>query len=165
MKIHMLRAAITAMALATTAITVWSQSTSPSNAPGTSPSASTGNPQRDFSQRDFGRIEFQRSCASCHGASGKGDGPVVPYLQKSPPDLTQLAKRNQGVFPFQRLYDVIEGGKLPAHGTRDMPVWGMQYRMEDGEHYSDSNMPYDPEALVRSRILALLEYLNRVQVR
>ncbi len=120
---------------------------------------------RDFGSRDFGQREFQRSCASCHGTSGKGDGVLVPYLRRSPPDLTQLTKNNQGVFPFQRLYDVIEGGKLPAHGSRDMPVWGRQYRMEDAEYHADSTVPYDPEALARSRILGLLEYLHRIQAR
>ncbi len=121
--------------------------------------------RRDFSSRDFGQREFQRSCASCHGSTAKGDGTLVPYLRRSPPDLTQLAKSNQGVFPFQRLYDVIEGGKLPAHGSRDMPVWGTQYKVEDAEYHSDSTLPYDPEALARSRILGLLEYLNRIQAR
>jgi len=120
---------------------------------------------RDFSSPDFGQREFQRSCASCHGTTARGDGPLVPYLRKSPPDLTRLARSNQGVFPFQRLYDVIEGGALPVHGSRDMPVWGTQYRVEDAEYHTDSNLPYDPEALVRSRILGLLEYLNRIQVR
>ena len=129
----------------------------------TPPAASSD--ARNIGSRDFGRREFQRSCASCHGATGKGDGVLVEFLRRSPPDLTQLSRRNQGVFPFQRLYDVIEGGGLAAHGTRDMPVWGTQYRVEDAEYHSDSTQPYDAEALVRSRILSLLEYLNRIQVR
>ncbi len=133
--------------------------------PSTGTASASSAARRDFSSRDFGQREFQRSCASCHGASGKGDGALVPYLRRSPPDLTQLARANQGVFPLQRLYDVIEGGKLAAHGTRDMPVWGTQYRMEDAEYHTDSTLPYDPEALARSRILGLLEYLNRIQAR
>lgn len=127
-----------------------------------SPSSST---RRDIGSRDFGQREFQRSCASCHGTGGKGDGVLVPHLRRSPPDLTQLARNNQGVFPFQRLYEVIDGDKLPAHGTRDMPVWGLQYRVEDAEYYSDSGLTYDPQALARARILGLLEYLNRIQTR
>lgn len=112
---------------------------------------------------DFGKREFEANCASCHAATGKGNGVMVPYLSKSPPDLTQLAKNNQGVFPMARLYEVIEGAKVPAHGSRDMPVWGMDYRIKDAEHYMD--VPYDAEGLVRARILALLEYLNRLQAR
>lgn len=112
---------------------------------------------------DFGKREFEANCASCHGLTGKGNGSVAELLRKSPPDLTLLAKNNQGVFPMARLYDVIEGANVPAHGSRDMPVWGRDYRIKDAEHYMD--VPYDAEALVRARILALLEYLNRLQVR
>lgn len=144
---------------------VWAAQAAAQTTPANQAPTAGASARRDFSSRDFGRREFQRSCASCHGSSAKGDGPLVPYLRRSPPDLTQLARSNQGVFPFQRLYDVIEGGKLPAHGSRDMPVWGTQYKMEDAEYHSDSTLPYDPEALARSRILGLLEYLNRIQAR
>lgn len=112
---------------------------------------------------DFGKREFESNCASCHGKSGKGDGPLKEMLNKSPPDLTQLAKNNNGVFPMDRLYKVIEGTDTPAHGSRDMPVWGLDYRIQAGEYYMD--VPYDPEAYVRTRILALLEYINRLQAK
>jgi len=112
---------------------------------------------------DFGKREFEANCASCHGITGKGNGSVAELLRKSPPDLTLLAKNNQGVFPMARLYDVIEGANVPAHGSRDMPVWGRDYRIKDAEYYMD--VPYDAEAMVRARILALLEYLNRLQAR
>lgn len=112
---------------------------------------------------DYGKREFESNCASCHGVSGKGNGPLGELLKRSPPDLTVLAKNNQGVFPMSRLYEVIEGANVPAHGSRDMPVWGRDYRIKDAEYYVDT--PYDPAALVRSRILALLEYINRLQVR
>jgi mono/diheme cytochrome c family protein len=112
---------------------------------------------------DFGKREFETNCASCHGTTGKGNGVMVPYLSKSPPDLTLLAKKNQGVFPMGRLYEVIEGSNVPAHGTRDMPVWGVDYRIKDAEHYMET--PYDAAGLVRARILALLEYMNRLQAK
>jgi mono/diheme cytochrome c family protein len=113
--------------------------------------------------RDFGKSEFEASCASCHGTSGKGNGPLVSLLRRSPPDLTLLAKNNQGVFPMNRLYEVIDGENVPAHGSRDMPVWGRAYRMMDAQYYYDTE--YDAKALVRARILALLEYINKLQVR
>lgn len=112
---------------------------------------------------DFGKREFESNCASCHGVNGKGNGPITDLLKKSPPDLSMLAKKNGGVFPMERLYKVIEGGDVAAHGTRDMPVWGRDYRIQAAEHYMDA--PYDPEAYVRARILALLEYINRLQVK
>lgn len=112
---------------------------------------------------DFGKREFEANCASCHGVSGKGNGPIVDLLRKSPPDLTVLAKKNNGVFPMARLYDVIDGADVPSHGSRDMPVWGRDYKTKAAEYYMD--VPYDSEAYVRGRILALLEYINRLQVK
>lgn len=112
---------------------------------------------------DFGKREFETNCASCHGKDGKGKGPLVEMLRRSPPDLTQLAKNNQGVLPMNRLYEVIEGADVPAHGGRDMPVWGLDYRIKDAEYFMET--PYDASAMVRSRILALLEYINRLQAR
>lgn len=112
---------------------------------------------------DVGKREFEANCASCHGRDGKGAGPITDLLKRSPPDLTQLAKRNGGVLPMARLYEVIEGANVPGHGTRDMPVWGRDYRIKDAEHYGE--VPYDPEALVRARILSLLEYINRIQAK
>lgn len=111
---------------------------------------------------DLGKREFEANCASCHGVSGKGGGVLLEFLKRSPPDLTQLAKNNKGVFPMARLYDVIEGGNVPVHGARDMPVWGREYRIKDAEYYGEVN--YDSTALVRARILTLLEYINRLQV-
>jgi mono/diheme cytochrome c family protein len=112
---------------------------------------------------DVGKREFEANCASCHGMDGKGRGPLVEFLRKSPPDLTQLTKTNQGVFPMNRLYTTIEGENVPAHGSRDMPVWGRDYRQKDAEYYMDA--PYDAQGLVRARILSLLEYIHRLQVK
>jgi len=113
--------------------------------------------------QDFGKSEFEANCASCHGLDGKGAGPLQDLLRQSPTDLTLLAKNNQGIFPLARLYDVIDGQNVPSHGTRDMPIWGRDYRVKDAAYYMD--LPYDAAALVRSRILALLEYINRIQAR
>ncbi len=112
---------------------------------------------------DFGKREFESKCASCHGKDAKGEGILKPYLARSAPDLTQAAKRNGGVFPLARLYETIEGSTVPAHGSRDMPVWGRDYRVEAAEYYRD--VPYNEDPFVRVRILALLEYLNRIQAR
>jgi mono/diheme cytochrome c family protein len=111
---------------------------------------------------DPGKREFDSNCASCHGADGKGGGIFVEYLRRSPPDLSQLSKRNGGVFPITRVYEVIEGAGA-GHGTRDMPIWGRDYRIQAAEYYVDA--PYNAEAYVRARILALAEYINRLQVK
>ena len=74
---------------------------------------------------DIGKSEFRSSCASCHGTDAKGKGPVSDQLKIPPPDLTMLAKNNNGVFPTNAVYETIDGLKtIPAHGTREMPIWG-----------------------------------------
>jgi mono/diheme cytochrome c family protein len=111
---------------------------------------------------DTGKREFDNNCAACHGKDGKGAGSITDLLKKSPPDLTTLSKRNGGVFPLARVYDIIEGAG-PGHGTRDMPAWGKAYSMQAADYYMD--VPYNSEAYVRARILALAEYMNRMQAK
>jgi mono/diheme cytochrome c family protein len=111
-----------------------------------------------------GKNEYQSNCAVCHGSDGKGAGAFVDFLKATPPDLTQLAKKNGGVFPLERVYNVIDGRQdVKGHGPRDMPIWGKDYQIKAGEHYGD--VAYDPEAYVRGRILALIDYLNRMQAK
>jgi mono/diheme cytochrome c family protein len=113
---------------------------------------------------DMGKREWHANCAACHGADGKGSGPITDLLKKSPGDLTTLAKKNNGVFPVARVYEVIDGTKdVKAHGTRDMPIWGQEYSVRAAEYYQD--IQYDPEVYVRARILALIDYLYRLQVK
>jgi hypothetical protein len=61
---------------------------------------------------------------------------------------------------MNRLYEVVEGAGVPAHGSRDMPVWGREYSMQDAQSGA-----YDSPAVVRARILTLLEYLSRIQAK
>lgn len=112
---------------------------------------------------DLGKKEFQENCVNCHGTNGKGYGPYVELLRRSPPDLTQLAKKNGGILPVNRMYETIEGANVPSHGSRDMPIWGNDYRIRAAEYYRD--VDYNPEAYVRARILALIEYIDRLQER
>ena len=119
--------------------------------------------------RDMGKIEYQSNCASCHGIGAKGDGPMSAELKKRPTDLTVLAKKNNGVFPLNYVYRVIDGrDPIASHGTREMPIWG--YRFVPPQHF-DLNLaddyiyspPTSPEPVVHARILAVIDYLNRIQ--
>lgn len=115
---------------------------------------------------DFGKREYDSNCASCHGLKGKGDGPLRPFLTKSPADLTTLSKRNAGIYPFHAVYAIIDGRQdVAAHGPGDMPVWGAEYSVKAAQAaYLDvPAVPYPPETFVRSRILALTEYISRLQ--
>ncbi|WP_296423936.1 cytochrome c [Yoonia sp.] len=114
----------------------------------------------------FGEFEYQNSCVACHGASGKGDGPVTDFLSGAvPPDLTVLQQNNGGVFPVAAVYDIIVGtDTASAHGTRDMPIWGNRFRQRVTESDDGNFSPLATERYVNARVLALTEYLASIQV-
>jgi mono/diheme cytochrome c family protein len=96
---------------------------------------------------DAGKAAYLSSCAACHGADGKGDGILSSVLKVPPADLTTLARRNNGEFPITAVSEIIDGRTLiAAHGSREMPIWGF-------------------DAMVRSRIALIVDYLNRIQVK
>ena len=114
---------------------------------------------------DYGRVEYEAHCAICHGTSGRGNGEMRRFLTLPPSDLTTMAKRNGGAFPNQLAWDIIDGRgptEIGAHGTRTMPLWGQRYRQEA---LSQAITAGEPEWYVRNRIVALLDYLARIQER
>src|SRR5215467_11809422 len=56
-----------------------------------------------------GKEMFKAYCASCHGESGKGDGPAAAALKAKPSDLSALAKSNGGKFPADRVQSILHG--------------------------------------------------------
>src|SRR5688572_15341845 len=115
--------------------------------------------------RSIGQREYESKCAMCHGATGEGDGWFAQHLKRTPSSLTQLQRKNGGVFPFDRIYQVIDGRKeVQVHGPRTMPVWGNVYRAESDKTYGSALERYfADDGMVRARILALTEYISRLQ--
>jgi mono/diheme cytochrome c family protein len=115
-------------------------------------------------QPDIGEGEFKTHCAGCHGLDGKGNGPFVEFLKASPRSLSTLAKENNGVFPYRRVYDVIDGtSQVPGHGTRDMPVWGERYAADIIKDHGEFGTQHP--RTVRCRILELVFFLSTLQER
>lgn len=78
-----------------------------------------------------GKVLYLRHCASCHGQSGRGNGPVAGSLRTPPADLTTIAARAGGRFDESRVMRIIDGRRVVAeHGTREMPVWGTAFTHE-----------------------------------
>ena len=114
---------------------------------------------------DLGKREYDRNCAVCHGTAGRGDGPFASVISVRTPSLTAIAKANGGVFPFTRVYEIIEGAQVPkAHGAVGMMIWGDDYVTARAGLTDDfGGALYDPAALARARTLALTEYVYRLQ--
>src|SRR4051812_10430311 len=106
-----------------------------------------------------GSGKYQKYCASCHGSAGKGNGDLAAMLVVQPADLTQLRHKNNGEFPFWRVYRAIDGREMiRGHGSREMPLWGFSFRVEEGANGSAAK-----EDIVRGRIWQLVYYLESIQ--
>jgi hypothetical protein len=105
-----------------------------------------------------GEIEYQSYCAVCHGVDGRGHGIMAKFLTVQTSDLTQLAKKNAGRFPFWQVYRTIDGRQeVRGHGTRDMPVWGARFRADAKGDDTGSR------SQIAGRILSLVFYLQHIQ--
>ena len=115
---------------------------------------------------DIGKEEFESKCATCHGLSGKGDGPQASLLPIKPADLTILAKKNGGVFPNRRVHEIIDGRQeVAAHGPRTMPVWGRFFQVDvpDVPQGVPAGTFGYRENTVDDKIQVLIDYLVRLQ--
>ena len=61
---------------------------------------------------DSGKTAYLSSCAPCHGADARGPGTLAIIFKLQPPDLTTLAKRNDGEFPARAANEIIDGSDL-----------------------------------------------------
>ncbi len=104
-----------------------------------------------------GQDLFARHCASCHGLSGTGDGPLAETLKTPPADLTALARKSGGHFDESAVMAIIDGRRaVRAHGPREMPVWGAVFEENlAGEPYGSYT------ALLHDR--ALTDYVKSIQ--
>jgi mono/diheme cytochrome c family protein len=103
---------------------------------------------------------YQENCAVCHGATGVGDGQFASLLTVKTADLTLLSSKNNGQFPFLDVFRIIDGRTtLRAHGSSAMPIWGDVFKSEIGA----SAGPFGSEALVRAKIVSLVDYLETLQ--
>jgi mono/diheme cytochrome c family protein len=120
---------------------------------GSAPAAAQTRPAR--ADHQSGAYLFRAFCASCHGQSGRGDGPVADLLRQRPPDLTQISRRAGGVFPRDAVIRTVDGRRpLRPHGS-DMPVWGDVLKTTEGQD----------ERVISQRIDALASHIESLQVK
>jgi mono/diheme cytochrome c family protein len=101
-----------------------------------------------------GQLMYKHYCAACHGADAKGNGPTASTLKTPPPDLTTLAKRHMGKFPYDYVSSILRFGPgTSAHGSSDMPTWGPVFYIIDKNN----------EEAVQRRINNLCNYLASLQ--
>lgn len=103
-----------------------------------------------------GKEMYTAYCAVCHGQDGKGGGPAASALKVPPIDLTTLAKNNGGKYPDMKVVATIRGENvMPAHGSREMPVWGQLFW----------SMSHGHEGEVQQRVGNLSKYIESLQAK
>ena len=103
-----------------------------------------------------GRELFKLYCATCHGASARGDGPLAEDLRRRPPDLTQFAKQNGGQFPAALVHRIVDGRqRVKLDGGPEIPVCGDAFRIREGLN----------EQAMNARIEAIVQFLASIQER
>lgn len=101
-----------------------------------------------------GRALYLQYCASCHGVTAEGDGPIAHSLTTPPANLRRLAERFGNPLPADQVARFIDGrAEVKAHGPRDMPVWGTRFFYESGAD----------ERRAQQWIAQLVAYLQSIQ--
>ena len=72
-----------------------------------------------------GQAKYQQICATCHGGTGKGDGPAAAALNPKPKDLSKTTKNDA------QLKEVITKGGAANGLSPTMPAWGTMLSEED----------------------------------
>jgi mono/diheme cytochrome c family protein len=110
-------------------------------------------------EAEAGGALFAHFCAACHGMEAEGDGPMAGVLLVKPANLTQLAAKNGGAFPFERVAARIDGrNPLVSHGS-EMPVYGWLFIDEPTMRKLPSGQP-----MIADRPVAdLIAYLETIQ--
>lgn len=112
---------------------------------------------QEYKQTTTGGEVFRTYCATCHGTSGRGDGPLASSMNRKPANLTEIAKRNGGQFPTELVFKTIDGRQpVRGHGGPDMPVWG--------DAFAKSREAGDADR-VKAVIQSLVDYLEGIQLR
>jgi hypothetical protein len=107
-----------------------------------------------------GKQDYETYCADCHGPGAKGNGPATLTIPMAPPppDLTQLAKKNGGKFPFDEVVETIDGRKnIPSHERIQMPFLGAILQKRGKEFTPESDVE------VKRRVESMARYVESLQ--
>lgn len=108
---------------------------------------------------EFGGLLFSSFCSACHGEDAKGQGQLAGILAIRPPDLTQLAAANGGVFPVSRVVRQIDGRDPELLHGGVMPLYGQYFDLPDSAIASEDGQPI----LTAGPIADMAAWLQSVQ--
>jgi mono/diheme cytochrome c family protein len=102
-----------------------------------------------------GKEWFISYCAVCHGDNADGHGIMADSLVAAPPDLNNIAKRRDGVFPDDEVAKIIAGVEnVPGHTVGEMPAWWETFQKSEG---------ITDEKVLKEKIGHIVAYLKTIQ--
>lgn len=111
-------------------------------------------PQREGA--DSGAYLYRTFCASCHGDTGRGDGPVADLAVRRPANLTTLALRHGGVYPRAAVRATLDGtSAVEGHAGPGTPDWAESLRRS----------ARGDERAVQQQIDAIVAHVETLQVK
>lgn len=117
----------------------------------------TAGPAAAVGSDDANEQLFQHYCSACHGPTGAGDGPLAEILDPKPANLTTIAQRNGGTFPFGEVLKTIEGkNRVKGHGESSMPVWGEAFDVT-------ARSPFKDRIELAGKLLLITIYIESIQ--
>lgn len=110
-------------------------------------------PSRPGSAATSGAALYGAFCASCHGETGRGDGPVADLAPVRPSDITVLSRSNGGVYPRREVMEVLEGTRAQRTHAGGMPNWREVIARNEN----------NDERRIKARLDALVEHVETLQ--
>jgi mono/diheme cytochrome c family protein len=104
-----------------------------------------------------GQLIYAKECSQCHGTTGEGGGAASLGLAMTPPNLTGLVTRNDGVFPREFVRRFVMGLL-----EKDDPSGAMPEFAKVGLRHVYPNGGADGEVL-EADFEDLMDYLESIQ--
>ena len=106
-----------------------------------------------------GQMLYIENCASCHGVTGRGDGPSANDLMTPPADLTKLAARRDGIWPMLEVMSIIDGYSRSTLLRDEMPIF------DDflGGGMTDFDTGNGLRTPVQTNLIKMVDYLEKLQ--
>jgi cytochrome c553 len=106
-----------------------------------------------------GATLFEAYCASCHGSSGKGNGPAARAIPTPVPDLTRYSQMHEGDCLMSLLAELQTGHRgstepKVSEKDVDMPNWAPIFKSLS----SDQSLAY-------LRLRNVAAYVSKIQVK
>lgn len=76
-----------------------------------------------------GKVTYEKTCAMCHGKTGKGDGPTAAVLNPKPRNHTDGVYMN--ALKDDYIFKIVKEGGASVGKSQLMPAWAAQIKDDE----------------------------------